>query len=155
MGDVVEVLPRPMPSAVRKDNQRAVCHSMAMESTYNPGSPNVSKTTPMAYKSSNIGGWRGEYRCSRLVPALILRATTMDSRVVSGSLLVISGSDGVLLTLTYESPQVDRPSRGSKTVEGPLIDDSEHEVCDLEYEIRTARRVRLQWGIGQLVSLPW
>jgi hypothetical protein len=88
-------------------------------------------------------------------PSSYTKSETMDSRVVSGSLPVISGSDGVLLTLTYQSPQVDRSSRGSKTVEGSLIDDSEHEVCDLEYEIRTARRVRLQWGIGQLVPLPW
>lgn len=63
-------------------------------------------------------------------------------------------SDGILLTLTYESPQADQQSRGSKTVEGPLADGEEHEACDLEYEIRTARRVQLQRRVGRFIYLP-
>ena len=63
-------------------------------------------------------------------------------------------SDGVLLTFAHGS-QAEQPSRGSKTVEELLTDGNEYEVCDLEYEIRAARRVQLQWGVGRVVPLPW
>lgn len=74
------------------------------------------------------------------------------------SIPVISAVSGVLLTLTHESPQADQASRGSKTVEELLTDGNEYEVCHdpgYRYEIRTARRVQLQWRTGQFVSSQW
>lgn len=68
---VAEILSCPMSSAMRKDNKRAMRHSMAMENAQSPGSPNVLKTKLMAYKSSNMGEKADEHRCLRPAPALI------------------------------------------------------------------------------------
>ena len=52
---VAKFLSHPMSSAMRKDNQRDIRHSMAMESAQSHGNLNALKTTLMAYKRSNMG----------------------------------------------------------------------------------------------------